>query len=528
MTKTVSCDIAIIGGGPAGMAAAVQAKEDGASRIILIEREMYLGGMLKQCIHDGFGMEEYGVSLTGPEYAQRKIQQVQQEHIECWNDATVIELQSKSGGDGYVCTVVSPVLGLTMLSAAVIILASGCRERTRGQLRIPGSRPAGVYTAGTVQYMMNVQNLRPGRSAVILGSGDIGLIMARRMQWEGIPVKMILGEKASGLLRNYIQCVKDWNIPLRFGSTITGIHGHKRITGVTVAPLSADGVPDLSRTEYVRCDLLVVAAGLIPELEVWNTLFRWEQHTPEPVDSPDETVNQRPGIFVCGNVVRQYDTVDEVVRSGRRAGRASVQYLHLRHSPGGPLANGGRRTAVSGDPECTGLFPPPPVTKHVLTEEDLSYLTSEKNQEGLPEILCCIRCPKGCRMTVVQKNEQEPEIRGAKCRNGVDYALSEISHPECIVTTTVSVSGCRDLLIPVRTSAPVPKSCVGTVLSYCSKMKVSLPVRCGDILQENLLDVIRNTECNETSDEWMEAAASASINVIACADVSALIGGDTE
>ena len=226
------------------MAAAAEARRTGADRVIILERNSYLGGILPQCIHDGFGLEEFGETLTGPEYALRWIGEVKKSGAEYLTDATALSAEAigqecPETAEGYRLKIASPQRGVETIFCRTLILASGCRERSRGQLRIPGSRPAGVYTAGAVQYMMNIQNYLPGKSAVILGSGDIGLIMARRMKWEGIDVKMILGERASGLLRNYIQCARDWEIPVRFSYTAVKIHGRKRITGVTVAPVSA-------------------------------------------------------------------------------------------------------------------------------------------------------------------------------------------------------------------------------------------------------------------------------------------------
>ena len=388
-------DLVVIGGGPAGMAAAVAAYDAGVKNVLIAERNSFLGGILPQCIHDGFGLQEFGDLMTGPEYASAWIKIVEDSGVDCLTDTTVVDIgrpgdrlrRSKAGVisdgqepdgcrqeaisdeqepdrcrpeaisdeqepdgcrpeaapdcggpggrrsgteptcDGFLIRISSPQRGVENIFCKSVILASGCRERSRGQLRIPGSRPAGIYTAGAVQYMMNVQNYRPGSSAVILGSGDIGLIMARRMKWEGINVKLLLGQQASGLLRNYIQCVKDWEIPIRFSYTVAKIHGRKRITGVTVAPVGPDGEPDMNAAEYIRCDLLVIAAGLIPETELWDKLRLSEDLAPGEIRTEDDITTEEPGFFICGNVAKQYDTVDEVSASGRRAGRSAAAYL---------------------------------------------------------------------------------------------------------------------------------------------------------------------------------------------------------
>ena len=396
-------DVAVIGGGPAGMAAAAEACKTGAERVIILERNSYLGGILPQCIHDGFGLEEFGETLTGPEYALRWIDEVKKSGAEYLTDATALSAEAigqegPETAEGYRLKIASPQRGVETIFCRTLVLASGCRERSRGQLRIPGSRPAGVYTAGAVQYMMNVQNYLPGKSAVILGSGDIGLIMARRMKWEGIDVKMILGERASGLLRNYIQCAKDWEIPVRFSYTAVKIHGRKRITGVTVAPVSEDGSPDLTKAQYIRCDLLVIAAGLVPETEIWKTIYTSEGCAPEEIISEDETSTQRSGVFVCGNVVRQYDTADEVSASGRRAGRAATAYLkRLSPERAAEIPVAGRN-----------------IPKHVMTDEDLEYIASGNSYD--PEgrqILYCICCPRGCRMTFRSGVRTEGDVASA-------------------------------------------------------------------------------------------------------------------
>ena len=315
--------IAIIGGGPAGLAAALGAYEAGERDILIIERDAALGGILQQCIHNGFGLHRFGEELTGPEYAARFAQEVTARGIPYQLNSTVLSLTPDK-----VLTVMSAEGGVELIQADAVVLAMGCRERSRGALNIPGARPAGIYTAGTAQRFVNVKGMMPGRDVVILGSGDIGLIMARRMTLEGARVRAVceLMPYSGGLARNIVQCLQDFDIPLRLSHTVVKIHGKGRIKGVTIARVGADLQPIPGTNEYVPCDTLLLSCGLIPE----NELSKEAGVALDRVTG-GATVNERresavPGIFACGNVLHVHDLVDFVSEEAELAGRSAAAY----------------------------------------------------------------------------------------------------------------------------------------------------------------------------------------------------------
>ena len=316
-------DLIIIGGGPAGLAAAVAARDKGIERIMILEREARLGGILRQCIHNGFGLQRFKESLTGPEYANNFIREVEKRHIEYMTDTTVISLSKQK-----VVTVVSPE-GVVELQAKAVILAMGCRERSRGALNIAGTRPAGIYSAGTAQKYVNIMGYMPGKRIVILGSGDIGLIMARRMTLEGAKVLAVaeIMPYSSGLKRNIKQCLEDFNIPLYLSHTITEIEGDKRVTGVTISKVDENRKPIPGTEMHFDCDTVLFSVGLIPENELTkNADIPLSKGTRGAVVY-DNRETEIEGVFACGNVLHVHDLVDFVSEEAEIAGRAATDYI---------------------------------------------------------------------------------------------------------------------------------------------------------------------------------------------------------
>lgn len=432
-------DVVIIGGGPGGLAAAKGAREAGARSVLVLEREDRSGGILNQCIHDGFGLVRYKTMLTGPEYALRARQEALDAGAELLTGAMVTGLTPQR-----VLTAVTRQ-GLLQIQAGAVVLATGCRERTRGAIAIPGSRPAGVYTAGTAQNLMNTKNLMVGKQVVILGSGDIGLIMARRLTLEGAHVLCAaeMNSVPSGLERNVSQCLYDFGIPLYLRCTVTNIFGKKRLEGVELSQLDEAGQPIPGSQRVVACDTLLLSVGLIPENEVAAQAGVTLDPKTNGAVTDEYLQTSVPGIFACGNSRKVLDLADFVTVQGLAAGRNAAAFLLDRP-----------------------LEPMPPETSNAMAK-------------GLPQpgTITCILCPKGCRIQAAA----DGKVTGNGCPKGEDYAIQEQKAPRRVLTTTLKRAD--GSLLPVKTSQPVPKE---HLLDYMDRLrKITLPATplpCGTVV----------------------------------------------
>ena len=406
-------DVAVIGGGPGGLAAAKGAKEAGAERVLVLERDDRTGGILNQCIHDGFGLVRYKSMLTGPEYALRARSEAAEAGAEVWTGTMVTKLTP----DRYITAVTRD--GLKEVLAGAVVLATGCRERTRGAIAIPGTRPAGIYTAGAAQNLINTKNLMVGKRVVILGSGDIGLIMARRLTLEGAKVLCVAEMRSApgGLERNIRQCLYDFDIPLYLQTTVTNIFGRKRLEGVELSRVDEHGVPLPGTAERADCDTLLLSVGLIPENEVGAMAGVKLDPVTNGAVTDGFLQTSVPGIFSCGNCRRVMDLADFVTVQGLAAGYNAGAWV------------------LGKD-----LMPMPEETSNAMAK-------------GLPQpgVLTCVLCPKGCRVTIGANGETD----GNQCPKGEEYARQEVTAPARVLTTTVKRAD--GSLLPVKTSKPVPR-----------------------------------------------------------------------
>ncbi len=535
-------DVVVVGGGPAGLAAAVAARKARPdARVVVLERDTAAGGILRQCIHNGFGLHHFGEELTGPEYAGRFVKQAEEAGAEIWTDTMVLSVTKDRE---IVC--MNPKRGLVRLRAGAVVLAMGCRERTRGALSIPGTRPAGVYTAGCAQRLVNMEGFLPGRKVVILGSGDIGLIMARRMTWEGAEVKLVaeLMPYSSGLNRNIVQCLVDNGIPLKFNHTVVRILGKERVEGVVVAEVDpATRAPVPGTEETVECDTLMLSVGLLPE----NELTTAAGVALDPVTggaAVDQTRQTSvPGVFACGNVLHVHDLVDNVTAESLLAGEAAAIFATgegLRPSPNpsrAVRAAGAVRYVVpqrvAADAEGkidlyfrVGAVQKPAVCevrcggevvatrrKPVMTPGEMEKITVEgakitgdievfvSSPETAPRAgapapaeaappgateMTCICCPMGCRLTIAPKEGGGWTVAGNSCPRGAKYAVQEMEAPERVVTSTVRVECGATPLVAAKTASPVPKGSIPACLDAIRALAVPAPIAVGQVLAPDL------------------------------------------
>lgn len=465
------CELVVIGGGPAGMAAALAAREKGIRDIIILERDKDLGGILTQCIHNGFGLHTFQEELTGPEYAVRYIRQIAEQKIASMTETMVVDVH---GGSPCMVTAMNQSEGMFQIEAKAVVLAMGCRERPRGAMNIPGYRPAGVYTAGTAQRYVNREGRMPGHKVVVLGSGDIGLIMARRMTLQGAEVKLVaeIMPYSGGLKRNIVQCLDDFHIPLMLSHTVIRIHGKERVEGVTIAEVdeSLKSVPGTE--QYVECDTLLLSCGLIPENELSLKMgARMDAVTQGPVVNA-ELQTTVEGVFACGNVLHVHDLVDNVSREAAKAGSCAAAYIKEPKKEWGEAV------------------------RPKIPEKSKCVLPKERDASSQ---LICIGCPVGCLISVQKNSDESLQITGNTCQRGEAYARSEMTAPVRGITSIMRVKGGENQVVSVKTAGEIPKERIGECMQEIRRTIVSAPVHVGDILLKEAagtsVPVIATSEC---------------------------------
>ncbi len=485
MSGCIFKDVVIIGGGPAGMAVADRLYDLGIKDIILFEKESYLGGVLPQCIHDGFGLIKFAENLSGPEYSAIYTNRLKEKNIDVRLCSTVMEISCEKGpataGDFPVAfhTSVSCISkndlsdgsdapdGTIELITRAIVLASGCREKNRSNMYIPGTRPDGIFTAGTAQSFVNLHDLMPGKEAVILGSGDIGLIMARRLTLEGCKVKCVaeIDSVSGGLKRNIKQCLDDYGIPLLLNTTITKIFGFPRVKAVEICNVKYDEInktftilKDTAR--IITCDTLILSAGLLPENSLIQDLdygFSGEvsgELSKDAYCEPFLYPSWKDGVFLCGNALFVHGLVDDVSQSGEKVAEDIFEWLQK------GVSNSKYSLSRADDTRAENM-------------EFLRLKRLENIANADKNTITCVLCPNSC--------EIDENLKGGKCPRGAEYALKEMRAPKRILTSSIKTEN-EDALVSVRTKTPIPKEMIPEALNKLRQMTVTPPIKCGDLI----------------------------------------------